>query len=202
MDKIDIASFRDALKEAALAGERKVIPADLRDFASVSIRNAFDPAGEECQPFDAGALFALLKDKLKAQTDSQKGFSGFYSLPDRPLKIGGAQTLHCIPEGTDTGKDDVVRGEDLTCVRCHLNLVSQETDSIFHTFDISCIVINNRNHISFPQSLNSFLSTKIFSSVLKSFPQILHQGLLRQVQTRKQRRFRSFRRRKRGGEGS
>ena len=147
MDKIDVTALGNACKKKALPGEGKVVPADLGNLPALSLGDTFDLSGKKGKSLDPGALFALFKNQLQTQADSQERNIRIDSLTDGILKTGSAQTLHSIAEGTDAGKNDMIRSEDLGGIRCHLYIMPEKTDSILNTLYISRIIINNCYHI-------------------------------------------------------
>ena len=147
MHEIHKAAFRNTLKQSSFIGIVKRIPANLRNLPALTLGDTFDLSGKKGKSLDPGALFALFKNQLQTQADSQERNIRIDSLTDGILKTGSAQTLHSIAESADAGKNDMIRSEDLGGIRCHLYIVPEKTDSILNTLYISRIIINNCYHI-------------------------------------------------------
>ena len=146
MYKIDVGIFPDSLEQAALGIDIETVPAHVRDFQTLAVRDARDAALINAQTFRFGTLPARGEQQLHAETDAQKRLAACDIFLDRVLDAVFVETVHRIAEGADARKNRAVRFQDFIFISCYKAVASDVRQRLGDALDIACAVIDYRNH--------------------------------------------------------
>ena len=154
MNKVEVAILGNTAENAVCLRQLHIVPADVGHLQSRPTGNAANAPVKDTQTRNAGAFFALGKQQLQPQANTQKRSA---AICRRPHRVYQPATAHGSPSVANPGQDHPICRQNLCRIGSNAIVRAQKVQRLLHTGQIPGTVVNNCNH-----TLRSHLKLLLF----------------------------------------